>query len=30
MWWLGDALALAAGALWGLTTVVIRSFTHQR
>jgi len=25
MWWLGDALALAAGALWGLTTVVIRS-----
>jgi drug/metabolite transporter (DMT)-like permease len=24
-WWLGDALALAAGALWGLTTVVIRS-----
>ena len=23
--WLGDALALAAGALWGLTTVVIRS-----
>jgi drug/metabolite transporter (DMT)-like permease len=25
MWWLGDTLALAAGALWGLTTVVIRS-----
>ena len=25
MWWLGDAFALAAGALWGLTTVVIRS-----
>jgi len=25
VWWLGDALALAAGALWGLTTVVIRS-----
>jgi len=25
MWWLGDALALAAGAMWGLTTVVIRS-----
>jgi len=25
IWWLGDALALAAGALWGLTTVVIRS-----
>lgn len=25
MWWLGDALALAAGAFWGLTTVVIRS-----
>jgi drug/metabolite transporter (DMT)-like permease len=25
MWRLGDALALAAGALWGLTTVVIRS-----
>jgi drug/metabolite transporter (DMT)-like permease len=25
LWWLGDALALAAGALWGLTTVVIRS-----
>ena len=25
MWWLGDALALAAGVLWGLTTVVIRS-----
>jgi len=25
MWWLGDALALAAGALWGFTTVVIRS-----
>ena len=24
-WWWGDALALAAGALWGLTTVVIRS-----
>ena len=23
--WLGDALALGAGALWGLTTVVIRS-----
>jgi len=27
MWWLGDALALAAGALWGFTTVVIRSST---
>jgi drug/metabolite transporter (DMT)-like permease len=25
IWWLGDALALAAGALWGMTTVVIRS-----
>lgn len=25
LWWLGDVLALAAGALWGLTTVVIRS-----
>jgi len=24
-WWWGDALALGAGALWGLTTVVIRS-----
>jgi drug/metabolite transporter (DMT)-like permease len=24
-WWLGDALALLAGALWGLTTVLIRS-----
>ena len=24
-WWLGDALALGAGALWGLTTVLIRS-----
>lgn len=24
-WWWGDALALSAGALWGLTTVVIRS-----
>jgi drug/metabolite transporter (DMT)-like permease len=26
-WWLGDALGIAAGAFWGLTTVVIRS-TH--
>lgn len=25
LWWLGDALALASGALWGLTTVLIRS-----
>ena len=25
LWWLGDALALGAGAFWGLTTVVIRS-----
>ena len=25
LWWLGDALALSAGALWGLTTVLIRS-----
>lgn len=25
LWWLGDALALGAGALWGLTTVLIRS-----
>jgi drug/metabolite transporter (DMT)-like permease len=25
LWWLGDALALLAGALWGLTTVLIRS-----
>ena len=25
IWWLGDSLALTAGALWGLTTVVIRS-----
>jgi len=24
-WWLGDALGIAAGAFWGLTTVVIRS-----
>ena len=24
-WWLGDALALGAGALWAMTTVVIRS-----
>ena len=24
-WWLGDALALTGGALWGLTTVLIRS-----
>jgi drug/metabolite transporter (DMT)-like permease len=24
-WWVGDALALGAGALWGLTTVLIRS-----
>lgn len=29
-WWLGDALALGAGALWGLTTVLIRSTNLMR